>query len=89
MPRADAHKWEFKSRFRRHAFGWRSQPAILRVRQAARDHVESDPTFALGAGLAALRWLSCLRITREPSARRSIGSRSRRLPTVEGAARDA
>jgi hypothetical protein len=28
------HKWTFASRFRRHAFGWRSQPAIARVRQA-------------------------------------------------------
>jgi hypothetical protein len=28
------HKWEFKARFRSHAFGWRSQPAILRVKQA-------------------------------------------------------
>jgi len=29
-----AHRWEFTSRFRRGAFGWKSQPAILRVRQA-------------------------------------------------------
>jgi len=29
-----AHKWEFKARFRRHAFGWRSQPAITRIKQA-------------------------------------------------------
>jgi hypothetical protein len=26
--------WEFKARFRRHAFGWRSQPAIQRIKQA-------------------------------------------------------
>ena len=26
--------------------------------RAARDHIESNPTFALGAGLAALRWLA-------------------------------
>jgi hypothetical protein len=31
---AAAYKWEFKARFRRHAFGWRSQPAVLRVKQA-------------------------------------------------------
>lgn len=30
-----SHKWEFKSRFRRHAFGWRSLPAIQRINQAA------------------------------------------------------
>lgn len=29
-----AYAWEFKSRFRRHAFGWRSQPAIQRIKQA-------------------------------------------------------
>ena len=28
------HKWQFKARFRRHAFGWRSQPAITRVKEA-------------------------------------------------------
>lgn len=28
------HKWEFRARFRRHAFGWRSQPAIRRVKEA-------------------------------------------------------
>ena len=32
--KADAHIWEFKARFRRHAYGWRSQPAIQRVKQA-------------------------------------------------------
>lgn len=31
---AQAHKWEFKARFRRNAFGWKSQPAITRVKQA-------------------------------------------------------
>ena len=34
MARAEAHRWEFVRRFRRGAFGWKSQPAILRVRQA-------------------------------------------------------
>jgi hypothetical protein len=29
-----AHKWEFKARFRSRAFGWKSQPAITRVKQA-------------------------------------------------------
>jgi hypothetical protein len=32
--RVEGHKWEFKARFRRHAFGWKSQPAITRVKQA-------------------------------------------------------
>ena len=29
-----AYRWEFKPRFRRHAFGWRSQPAIQRIKEA-------------------------------------------------------
>jgi hypothetical protein len=29
-----AHKWQFKARFRRHAFGWRSRPAIKRIKEA-------------------------------------------------------
>ena len=28
------HKWVFRARFRRHAFGWRSAPAIKRVKEA-------------------------------------------------------
>ena len=28
------HKWQFKARFRRNSFGWRSQPAVKRVREA-------------------------------------------------------
>lgn len=34
MAKAAPHKWEFKPRFRKSAFGWKSQPAILRVKQA-------------------------------------------------------
>ncbi len=34
MAKTETHRWEFKARFRRHAFGWKSQPAITRVRQA-------------------------------------------------------
>jgi hypothetical protein len=32
-----AHKWEFKARLRRQAFGWKSQPAIQRIKQAVRE----------------------------------------------------
>ncbi len=28
------YRWQFKARFRRHAFGWRSQPAIKRIKEA-------------------------------------------------------
>ncbi len=29
-----SHKWTFRARFRRHAFGWRSQPATKRIKEA-------------------------------------------------------
>jgi len=29
-----SHRWTFGPRFRKGAFGWRSQPAILRIREA-------------------------------------------------------
>jgi tetratricopeptide (TPR) repeat protein len=32
--KSTAKKWVFKARFRRHAFGWKSQPAIKRVKEA-------------------------------------------------------
>ncbi len=31
---SEVYRWEFKPRFRRHAFGWRSQPAIQRIKEA-------------------------------------------------------
>ena len=34
MPKTSGHSWRFKARFRRHAFGWKSQPAIARLREA-------------------------------------------------------
>lgn len=34
MPKSKKHKWTFAPRFRRNAFGWRSQPAAKRVREA-------------------------------------------------------
>ena len=34
MPKTDGHSWRFKARFRRNAFGWKSQPAITRLQEA-------------------------------------------------------
>ncbi|MEE4277445.1 MAG: hypothetical protein V2I82_03150 [Halieaceae bacterium] len=34
MSQRNPHKWQFSPRFRRHAFGWKSQPAITRIREA-------------------------------------------------------
>ena len=34
MAKAPPHKWVFRARFRRNAFGWKSQPAIKRIKEA-------------------------------------------------------
>ncbi len=34
MAKTPSHKWTFRARFRRNAFGWRSQPAVKRVKEA-------------------------------------------------------
>jgi hypothetical protein len=46
---AGPHKWEFKVRFCRHAFGWKSQPAIQRIKQAVGEIKQvsrQDPVLA-------------------------------------------
>lgn len=53
--------WEFKARFRRHAFGWKSQPAIQRVRQAVgeiRRVARTDPLLAAEGAVSFLERLS-------------------------------
>ncbi len=37
MTKPKKHKWLFLSKFRRHAFGWRSQRAITRVKEAVKE----------------------------------------------------
>ena len=54
-PRAEAHKWEFKARFRRHAFGWKSQPAITRIKQAVTEIkkvAKKEPVLAAEGAVA-------------------------------------
>jgi hypothetical protein len=56
-----AHRWEFKARFRRHAFGWRSQPAIQRVKQAVteiRKVARTDPRLAADGAVSLIERLS-------------------------------
>jgi hypothetical protein len=43
-------KWAFKGRFRRNAFGWKSQPAIQRVKEAVAEIKKvARQDFLLGA----------------------------------------
>jgi hypothetical protein len=60
-PRAEAHKWEFKARFRRHAFGWKSQPAITRIKQAVTEIkkvAKKEPVLAAEGAVAFLERVS-------------------------------
>lgn len=61
MAKAEAHKWDFTARFRRHAFGWRSQPAILRIRQAVSEIkgvARKDPVLAAVGAVAFIERIS-------------------------------
>ncbi len=58
---AKSHTWEFKARFRRHAFGWRSQPAIQRIKQAVSEIkkvARNDPALAADGAVALLERIS-------------------------------
>ena len=56
-----SHKWIFRARFRRHAFGWRSQPAIKRVREAVSEIkkiARKDPLLGAEGAVLLLEKLS-------------------------------
>src|SRR5271170_6901449 len=55
------HTWQFKTRFRKGAFGWRSQPAQARVEEAVREICEvarRDPVLAADGAVAFLERVS-------------------------------
>lgn len=57
----EAYRWEFKPRFRRHAFGWRSQPAIGRIKEAVSEIkkiARRDPVLAGEGAVVLLERLS-------------------------------
>lgn len=54
---ATLHKWAFKARFRRHAFGWKSQPAIRRVKEAVAEIRKVARKDALVAANGAVTFL--------------------------------
>jgi len=61
MAKSAAHKWTFARRFRRHAFGWRSQPAVLRVREAVSEiqkAARKDPVLAANGAVQFLEKVS-------------------------------
>lgn len=55
------HKWAFKARFRSRAFGWKSQPAITRVKEAVAEIkkvAKKDPVLAADGAVAFLERVS-------------------------------
>ncbi len=55
------HAWEFKARFRRRAFGWKSQPAIKRVKEAVSEIkrvARKDPVLAAEGAVVFLEKVS-------------------------------
>ena len=55
-----AHKWQFTSRFRRHAFGWRSDTPVQRIREAITEikQVARKPLLAAEGSITLLEKLS-------------------------------
>lgn len=61
MPKSATHKWAFARRFRRNAFGWRSQPAVLRVREAVSEIQKvagKDPVLSASGAVQFLEKVS-------------------------------
>lgn len=61
MAVTEKKKWDFAPRFRRNAFGWRSQSAIVRVKQAVSEikrAARSDPIVAAQGAALFLKKLS-------------------------------
>ncbi len=55
------HRWQFAARFRRNAFGWRSQPALARVHEALveiRRVARRDPVLAAEGAVLFLEKVS-------------------------------
>lgn len=56
-----AHKWQFGPRFRRRAFGWRSDTPIQRIKEALteiRQHARKEPVLAAEGAIILLEKLS-------------------------------
>lgn len=91
-----SHKWEFKARFRRNAFGWKSQPAITRVKQAVSEIkkvARRDPVLAAEGAVLFLERVSPA-IERVDSSSGAIGTAVNRaidalVPIIAGAPADA
>lgn len=60
-PKTPPHKWQFRARFRRQAFGWKSQPAMTRIKEAVAEIkkvARQDQTLAAAGAVLFLTKLS-------------------------------
>lgn len=57
MTKPSSHKWEFRARFRQRAFGWKSQPAITRIKEAVSEIKKVARQDAVLAGEGAVLFL--------------------------------
>jgi hypothetical protein len=91
-----AHRWEFRARFRPRTFGWKSQPAIARVRQAVAEIKKVAKKDAVIAAEGAVLFLERVSPALEQvdSSSGAIGSAVNRAieelaPLIAGAPADA
>ena len=93
--KTERHKWVFKARFRRRAFGWRSQPAIQRVKEAVSEIKKvrrQGPILAAEGAVAFLERISPA-LEQVDSSSGAIGTTVNRaidqlVPIIAGAAVD-
>jgi hypothetical protein len=74
--RKPGYPWAFRARFRREAFGWKSQPAITRVREAVAEIkkvAKTDPLVAADGAVLFLERIS-LALAHVDSSSGAIGS---------------
>lgn len=61
MPKKTTYKWTFQPRFRRHAFGWRSQTPIKRIKESVSEIkkvARNDPVLAAEGAILFLEKIS-------------------------------
>lgn len=71
-----AHKWQFASRFRRHAFGWRSDTPVQRIKEAIaeiKQVARKEPVLAAEGAITLLEKLS-LALEQVDSSSGTLGS---------------
>jgi hypothetical protein len=96
MPKTGGYSWRFKPRFRKHAFGWKSQPAITRLQEALSEInqvARLEPLLAAEGAIALLERISPA-LERVDSSSGAIGSAVNRtiaelVPVIAAASADA